>query len=287
MFSFFDFLIDKVIELSQKIVEIQNSKFDVLYKDISAKDPLTTADLFANESLKHILKNLLPNSVIISEESPLTKERFQIQYQWIVDPIDGTRDFVKKKNTYSISIGLVHQNEPILGIVSMPAEGYLIYGFHHVEDPSLNYLCRVDYKTQKDCKIKKEFFYDFKKLEEANILVSESEKNKKKLESLPKNWNLIPTGSVARKLAMIAWGEADLMISLNPKNEWDVCAGIALIYASKQKATTLEEQQGNFKKYLFNQKSLTSLGLVAGNPYLVEQYLEFHKNHHIKVYTTY
>lgn len=287
MFTFLDLLIEEVIELSKKISEIQEKGFGVTFKDVSTQDPLTTADLFANEKLNLILSSLLPNSVIISEESPLTNERFLKEYQWIIDPIDGTRDFVKKKPTYSISIGLVYQKEPILGIISMPAEKYLIYGIHHKENPSLDYLCRVDYANQKIYKIKNEFSYVPKTLEKANILVSESEKNKNKLESLPKNWNLIPTGSVARKLAMIAWGEADLMISLNPKSEWDVCAGIALIYASKQYASTLEYMEAKFKPYTFNQKNLSSLGLVAGNPYLVEKYLEFHKNNHIQVYTEY
>lgn len=282
-------LISDVIELSLKIDQIQKKEnFEVSYKDIKSKDPLTTADLFANEFLQERLTKRIENSMIISEELPVTNERFQKEFIWIIDPIDGTRDFVNKKNTYSISIGLIYKNHPLLGIISMPAENYLTIGYNDQATIQNNYLLKVEYSKPNYKKIKKNHFhYENKTLEKAKILVSESEYNKGKLKQLPSNWNLIPTGSVARKLAMIAWGEGDLMISLNPKNEWDVCAGIALIYASHQIASTLEWEHNQFKKYEFNKNYLTSYGLVAGNPYLVEKYLEFHKINNITVYSSY
>lgn len=287
--SFLESLISDIIELSLKIDQIQNSEnFEVSYKDLESKDPLTTADLFANDFLQERLKAKIKNSIIISEELPLNNERFQKDFIWIIDPIDGTRDFVNKKNTYSISIGLIYKNHPLLGIISMPAENYLIIGYNDPTTIQNNYLLKVEYSKFNFKKSKKNsFYYEKKELEKAKILVSESEYNKGKLKPLPSIWNLIPTGSVARKLAMIAWGEGDLMISLNPKNEWDVCAGITLIYASHQFANTLEWENNNFKKYEFNKKNLTSYGLVAGNPYLVEKYLEFHKKNNIPVYSSY
>ncbi|MFN3604020.1 MAG: 3'(2'),5'-bisphosphate nucleotidase CysQ [Leptonema sp. (in: bacteria)] len=285
-----DTFIEEFINLSLQIKQIQKEEsFDVSYKDIKSKDPLTSADLYANEFLKELLKKEIPESLIVSEESPLTNERFSCETVWMIDPIDGTRDFIAKKNTFSISVGLLYKNHPLFGIVSMPAENYLVYGYNHPENKKENYLCKIEFSNSKPLKkqIKSEFHYETKELEEAKILVSESEKNKNKLKQLPKTWNLVPTGSVARKLALIAWGEADLMISLNPKNEWDVCAGIALIYGSNQIASTLEYTNGVFKQYFFNKENLNSLGLVAGNPHLVEKYLIFHKNNKIQVFNSY
>ncbi|GIX41101.1 MAG: hypothetical protein KatS3mg129_0834 [Leptospiraceae bacterium] len=131
------------------------------------------------------------------------------------------------------------------------------------------------------------FQYKPKELEEAKILVSNTEYKKKRFENFPKNWHIEPTGSVARKLAMIAIGKGDLLISLVPKNEWDICGGIALIYASKQIASTLEQVNDEFKPITFNKPNLESIGLVAGNPFLVKEYLKFHKKHKISVYYQY
>ncbi len=275
-----------ICNLSIKIFEIyQNNSFHVSFKDLENKDPLTTADIFANEYLKEKLLKVLPEASWVSEESKLEKERLQKEWVWVIDPIDGTREFVKKEKGYSISIGLLKKNFPVLGIVSMPAEDYFVAGGL---DDNQTFLF-----SQKISNNERNYYshFEYKKinLKSAKIVVSKSEWNSGKLESLPGDWNFYLEGSVARKLALVSLQKYDLLISLTPKNEWDICGGLALLYASGQKSITLEydNERKIFKPFEFNKYRLESIGLIAGNPYLVDNYAEFHLKNQIPVYLKY
>lgn len=288
LFRLTDDLCTILYELSYKISEIQKQgSYDLSYKDPDKKDPLTSADLYANEYLKKNLKKLIPESWILSEETTDNLNRLKQEYIWIIDPIDGTRDFINKKTSYAISVGLVHKNKPVLGVVSMPAENYLVLGVNYQSKDQEPFILIYNFNTnQKEIIFK--FEYKKKSLDIAKILVSESEYKKNRFHQFPKHWHVEPTGSVARKLAMVAINKGDLLISLVPKNEWDICGGIALIYASQQIAYTLEtDEKGSFLIPSFNKKILTSIGLVAGNLYLVQDYLEFHKQHQIQTSNVY
>lgn len=277
-----------LVEISQNIHKIQKKgTFELRYKDQEKTDPLTSADLYVNEFLKKNLKKLIPSAGILSEETQDDLNRLKKEFVWIIDPIDGTRDFINQKTSYAISVGLVYRNTPILGAVSMPGEHFLVLGMNYKNKDYHPYLLVYHFdRNQKE--IHDKFEYPKKSLNSAKILVSESEYNKNRFSQFPKDWHIIPTGSVARKLAMVALKQGDLLISLVPKNEWDICGGIALIYASQQIAGTLEEDQTqSFLSLSFNKKVVTSIGLVAGNPYLVQEYLEFHKKNHIKTYKEY
>lgn len=290
MFDFYKIIdgIDLILyQLSEKILSIQkNKEFHVDYKDLNKKDPLTTADIYSHNYLKKELKKILPEGYILSEESFDDKKRLKYDWIWIIDPIDGTRDFANNEPTYSISIGLLYKNQPIIGAVSMPAERYMVLGLNLKNKDHKPFLY-IHYFDKPEKEYLYEFSYKQKSLNEAKILVSNTEYKKNRFKEFPKNWQLYPTGSVARKLAMVAIGKGDLLVSLVPKNEWDICGGIALIYASNQIATTLEKENNTFKPIIFNKKNLQSIGLVCGNPYLVNDYLEFHNKNQIKVFNYY
>lgn len=255
----------KAISLaSTEVFTLFESKdFTVTQKAVN--DPLSTADLRSNEILKTQLTNLLPQAAWISEESDLFSDRLNQEFAWIVDPIDGTKEFVAGVPEFSISVGLVQNGRPIMGAVAMPAEDLIVFGaqglgvfiFTNSQKSKVNSLSTVS-------------------IEKANILVSSTEFKNGALTEVSKLLHIQPTGSVARKLALVAAGRADANISLYPKNEWDICGGCALIEALG--GLTLQYNQTNkqWQPHRFNQESLRSFGLIAASKQLAAQIADRH-----------
>ena len=105
-------------ECSTKILDIYESN-EILQENKSDGSPITAADLAANEIIKNTLNSIFPHIPVLSEELEYPEnipETF-----WLVDPLDGTKEFIKKTNQFTINIALVHKSESILGMVSAPA----------------------------------------------------------------------------------------------------------------------------------------------------------------------
>lgn len=175
---------------------------------------LTEADLALDALIKEELMAAFPDYGWLSEETETDSTSLDNEFCWIVDPIDGTRGFVDGKSSFSVSIGLVHKGMPVAGGVCAPMDDVLITGavgvgvfFNgepaHTPDESLN--------------------------NPPEILVSGTEVGEGLWEPFKDNFSLTPLGSIAYKLALIATGRADGVISLKPKNLHDVCAGHALL----------------------------------------------------------
>jgi 3'(2'), 5'-bisphosphate nucleotidase len=111
------------IEAGEKIMEVYAADFDI---EIKADDsPVTAADLAAHVHIKSELKKLSPPYHILSEESanqPFT-ERASRETYWLVDPLDGTKEFIKRRDSFTVNIALIHQHKPVLGVVYAPALG--------------------------------------------------------------------------------------------------------------------------------------------------------------------
>lgn len=178
-------------------------------------DPVTQADIAIDTTLKDIL--LKANDGWLSEETVDDVNRLGKKRVWIVDPLDGTREFVEGIPEWCISIGLVIDGRPVAGGICNPATNQIFVG-SPVSGLFLNgNKVRVTEKVDMNA---------------AKILVSRSEIRKglwKRFEHPA--FEIIPCGSIAYKLALVAAGLADAAVSLAPKNEWDVAGGIALIQA--------------------------------------------------------
>lgn len=103
------------------IMAIYRKDFAVEYKD--DKSPLTEADIKSNEIICSALENLYPNIPIMSEENKQVsyKERKEWKYYWCIDPLDGTKEFIKKNDEFTVNIALIYKNRPVLGVVYAPA----------------------------------------------------------------------------------------------------------------------------------------------------------------------
>ncbi|HFU75372.1 MAG TPA: 3'(2'),5'-bisphosphate nucleotidase CysQ, partial [Arcobacter sp.] len=117
--------LEEIIEIAKKagnaIMEIYQKDFQIEYKD--DKSPLTEADTKSNEIICQALMELHPNIPILSEENKVIdfETRKSWEYYWCIDPIDGTKEFIKKNDEFTVNIALIHKDTPVLGVVYAPA----------------------------------------------------------------------------------------------------------------------------------------------------------------------
>jgi myo-inositol-1(or 4)-monophosphatase len=175
-------------------------------------DPVTEADVRVDAEMRRILPQ--PGEGWLSEESVDSAERLGKSRVWIVDPIDGTKEFVQGIPEWCVSIGLIENGRPVAGGIHNPATGERITGS---VTSGLVYVGPnpVSGKTS---------------LAGAKVGASRSEMNRGEWDRFEGDaFEIVPIGSVAYKLALTAAGRLDATWTLVPKNEWDLAAGVALI----------------------------------------------------------
>ena len=178
-------------------------------------DPVTEADRAVNEILLRILPQ--EGEGWLSEESVDKPDRLDRDRVWIVDPIDGTREFVAGIAEWCVSIGLIEGGQGVAGGIANPATGERIVG---AVGTGVHYL---GHRSPSNAR----------RLDDALVLASRSEVGRGEWEKFADcPFHIIPMGSVAFKLALVAAGRADATWSLVPKHEWDIAAGAALVAAS-------------------------------------------------------
>ena len=175
-------------------------------------DPVTEADTAVDRAIRSIL--LVEGEGWLSEETTDDLIRFQRSRVWIVDPIDGTREFIEGIPEWCISIALTVDGQPVAGGIANPATGERIVG---------DLSAPPSYEGPREPATATT-------LETADILASRSEVRRGEWgRFIDMGLNIVPMGSVAYKLALVAAGRADATWTLVPRHEWDVAAGSALI----------------------------------------------------------
>ncbi|KPV42727.1 inositol phosphatase [Alicyclobacillus ferrooxydans] len=244
--------LDTVAEITKqagRIVEdIAQSGFETSFK--TGDDPVTTADHAANTYLQSHLLELLPEAGWLSEETRDTEDRLTKQYVWIVDPIDGTREFVERIPHYAVSVALAKDGEVILGVVYNPAKDECFYALVG-EGAWLNGSpITAEYKMGL-----RESSSEVPRLV---ALGSRSEIKRGEFQPFEGLLEVEAVGSIAYKLALVAAGRAHTTFSLVPKNEWDLAGGVAIIHAAGGRAT---DKTG--KPFAFNQRDTLTNGSLA------------------------
>jgi myo-inositol-1(or 4)-monophosphatase len=210
-------------------------------------DPVTEADRAVDDILRKTL--LRPGEGWLSEETVDDFTRLDKQRVWVVDPLDGTREFVQGIPEFCVSIAMVENGIPVAGGICNPATAELILGSR---ETGVTYNGKPAQPSQR------------KDLHGALVLASRSEVKRgewKQFESA--EFNIRPMGSVAYKLGLVAAGRADLTFTLVPKNEWDVAAGTALVESAGGWVLKLDNSP-----LRCNQKNPLISGLLAGSPFL-------------------
>ena len=246
-------LTHSLIEISKKaakeILKIYNSDFTVKYKnDLS---PVTIADKTSEEILINEIRKIEPNLDIISEESYSIKKIIpKSDYFFSIDPLDGTREFIKKNDEFTINIALIYKTKPVLGIINIPATKDIFYTSDGLES----------YKINKDNFCQK--IQSNQSKQPSTILHSWS-KIPTKLRDFIKQNNInkiIQCGS-AIKFCILSEGNADIYIRTDPCYEWDTAAGHAILNGA---GGCLYDLNGNVLKYnKINDDHLNKDGFMA------------------------
>ncbi|MBN2796949.1 MAG: 3'(2'),5'-bisphosphate nucleotidase CysQ [Clostridia bacterium] len=107
------------------MIEIYNSDFEITYKEDDS--PLTCADRAADEIIVNLIKEAFPEHAILSEESADDLSRLENPYCWIIDPLDGTKEFIHRTDEFTVNIALVYNHKPVVGVVYVPVTDELYY----------------------------------------------------------------------------------------------------------------------------------------------------------------
>ena len=237
------------IEAGKEILNFYNNEIEVTHKqDLS---PLTKADLASNKIILESLTKLNSNIPILSEESLVDWSiRKNWKKYWLVDPLDGTKEFIKKNGEFTVNIALIEDNNPILGVVYVPAK-------------SLLYLAEKNkgsFKT--NTKDKLENFEGIQKIlvssqtNRARVIGSRSHSNATfdnwVKEKFP-NAEIVQAGS-SLKFCLIAEGEADIYPRFGPTSEWDIAAGHMIVDEAGGKIRTFQDDsiKYNTKENIIN-----------------------------------
>jgi myo-inositol-1(or 4)-monophosphatase len=220
----------------------------------SEDNPVTAADLASDQAIARRLREAFPKDALLSEETLSDPARLEHRRVWIVDPMDGTKEFIQRIPEFGVSIALCEAGEPVVGVIANPVQGSLICatrGGGCFRDGR-----RVEVSRCAD-------------LAAAVVIASRTEISRKQFDPY-QGWfkEIRPVGSIAWKLACIACGEGDLNISVAPKNEWDVCAGDLLV---REAGGAYLAFDGSRRRY--NQADpLIGAGMAAGRRELLEQF---------------
>jgi myo-inositol-1(or 4)-monophosphatase len=204
------------------------------------EDPVTAADRIADRYLRNRLLALHPCGWL-SEETKDSPDRLPEQDVWIVDPLDGTREFVQRVPEYAISIALSTRGTPMLAVVHNPATHDT---FSAVQGGGA-------YRGALPLAVR-----EGRRLEASRTEVARGE-----FAGFQGQWDVRPVGSIAWKLCHVAAGLAAVTLSRGPKREWDVCAGALLVTEAGGRVSDLRGEP-----LRFNRRDTLLSGIVAGAP---------------------
>jgi 3'(2'), 5'-bisphosphate nucleotidase len=255
--------IEGILKAGQKVMEIYKSDFSTSYKN--EKEPITQADITSNEIiLEYLSRTGIP---VLSEESTDDKSRVDEKTIWIIDPLDGTSDFVNKTGEFTIMIALIENGEPVVGIILWPKKDVL-------------YIAKKGNGSfqKNDTNWKKISVESISELSQCIAVGSRHHlsDNEKEFASLLNLKEFIPRGS-SLKVMDISSGSAHLYFTTTNKiKQWDTAASYCIIHESGGKMTDMFGNKLIYNTEVVNHENglLVTNGLIHSNVF--EKYKKFH-----------
>jgi len=228
-------------EVGKALLELRE---DLHSKGIEGKELKDAGDSHAHEIIISQLSKLRPNDAVLSEEGKDDEERLSAPRVWIVDPLDGTREFSEVPRTdWAVHIALVENNKPVAGAVSLPAQSITYSTFKTPEQPSGN--------------------------EKIKVIVSRTRRPEPAIKLAEKlDAEYIEMGSAGAKAMAVVRGEADIYAHAGGQYEWDSCAPVTVA-----KAAGLHCSRIDGSELLYNQKDVYLPDLLICRPELAEESL--------------
>ena len=250
--------IEASIQAGKKIIEIYNSDdFNLEYK--LDDSPITLADTASNKIIENILE--ASNIPILSEEGNILdfNKRKNLKHLWIVDPLDGTKEFIKKNNEFTVNISLVENSIPVIGVIYAPALNVLYFSERKLGAYKTLITALDEFDNSKAFRLPL-----VEKSNEYKVLTSRSHLDDKTLDYIDnlKVNNLkvvsVPMGS-SLKFCLLAEGLADCYPRFSPCMEWDTAAGQIICEEAGFKVVDLK----TMKPIVYNRENLINNYFIA------------------------
>ena len=263
-------IINASIKAGKAICEIYNSDdFQITEKE--DKSPLTKADLQSNLIINNILKKY--NIPIISEENKQIPydERKNWKKFWLVDPLDGTKEFIKKRGNFTVNIALIEYQRPIAGIIYIPHRKILYFGHNELGAFKIENI-NTELKNFDEFFEKCERLEAEKQNETVRIIASQSHFDEKTASYIEKLKKIYPSTKIVNigsslKFTLLAENKADIYPRFGPTMEWDIAAGDAILTASGGKVINIESKQ----EFTYNKENLLNKYFLSVNKFYTKE----------------
>ncbi|MCK5002005.1 MAG: 3'(2'),5'-bisphosphate nucleotidase CysQ [Gammaproteobacteria bacterium] len=236
--------VDIAREAGERILEIYNSDYNIEEKD--DKSPLTDADMAAHNTIIKALTTLTPDIPILSEESAKLpfEERKKWQTYWLVDPLDGTKEFIKRNGEFTVNIALINNHRSIIGVIHVPVLNIDYFGWKN----------GGSFKIEQGGEAKT--IQVRKQTTDKLVVVGSRSHGSEQLQAYMKNLGdseLLSMGS-SLKFCLVAEGKADLYPRIGLTSEWDTGAAHCIVEQAGGRVTKLDmtELEYNTKDSLLN-----------------------------------
>ena len=224
-----------------EILKFYNEEIEVIHKeDLS---PLTKADIASNNIIVRSLESLDKSIPILSEESLVNwSERKKWKKYWLVDPLDGTKEFIKKNGEFTVNIALIENNKPILGVIYVPTKSTLYFAQQNFGSFKININSEL-----KSLDGAKKIFVSNQKIIQ-RVIGSRSHSNPDFDEWVKNNFpnSLIVQAGSSYKFCLIAEGSADIYPRFGPTSEWDIAAGHIIVNEAGGEVRTFDNTDINY-----------------------------------------
>jgi 3'(2'), 5'-bisphosphate nucleotidase len=237
-------------EAGNAIMQIYKQNFEVKYKQDGS--PLTLADKKANDIIENGLNQLSVSFPILSEEGKEIsyENRKHWEYFWLIDPLDGTKEFVKKNDEFTVNIALIYKDTPVLGVVYAPALNICYWAKQ--DEGAFKDGQRLPLKTEDQRDTYKIVASRSHMSNETQAFINTIDTGKEK--------ELVSIGS-SLKICLVAEGEADIYPRLGPTMEWDT--GAAHAVASEAGQSLRKYKNGQYLKHKYNKEGLVNKYFVV------------------------
>jgi 3'(2'), 5'-bisphosphate nucleotidase len=236
-------LIDTFNKASQLALDLRKAG---LKKEIKSDNtPVTNGDIEVDKILTKKISEITPNIVIVSEENAAHKNDKNLKNFWLIDPIDGTRDYINDRNEFTLNAALIINKKPVIGIITAPAKKRVFYSYgmsnsyELINDQEINLI-----NKKKDYEVLK--------------AVSYSNELKSEIAEVHKKYNITSHQKMksSLKFCVVAAGEFDLYAAEPRACEWDIAAGHAILAHAGGKITDFNDNEILYGKPDFKNPSL-------------------------------
>ena len=237
-------LIDTFNDAGKVAIDLYKKGLKIEIKE--DKSPVSNGDLKVNELITNQIKKLTPNVPIVSEETVNLKIKNKAKIFWLIDPIDGTKEYIAGKDEYTLNAALVIDTVPVLGVVGVPKKNRLFYTY----GPGESYLIESGTTRKLNCKK----LQPTGKVVALSSVVKPSDIILNKLKEFNVT-NIVKMAS-SYKFCVIATGEYDIYAARERANEWDYAAGHAIAQNAGAIIKTLDEKPFLYGKEDYRNPSL-------------------------------